>query len=206
MRRVSRFATTAALAVLTFAAPVAAADVWQIDGTHSAVQFSVKHMMIATVRGEFGKMSGTIEYDGTNPASIKVDATIEVSTVNTREPKRDEHLKSPDFFDVAKFPTATFKSKQAVAGAAGTVKLVGDLTLRGVTKEITLEVTGPTQTIKDPRGNLKIGATATGKINRQDFGVSWSKPLDGGGVVVSDEVALTIDIEAGRKPDAPAAK
>jgi len=206
MRRVLRFATLAVLAVLAASAPAAAADVWQIDGAHSAVQFKVTHLMIATVRGEFGKLTGTIEYDGTNPASIKADVTIDVSTVNTREPKRDEHLKSADFFDVAKHPTATFKSKQAVAGTAGTVKLVGDLTLRGVTKEVTLEITGPTQVITDPRGNRKVGATATAKINRQDFGVAWNKTLDAGGVVVSDEVVLTIDIEAGRKPDAPAAK
>ena len=195
-----------AMIAVLLAAPLAAqASEWSIDSSHSAAGFVVRHMMVSNVHGEFGKTSGTVTLDDADLTKSKVEATIDASTINTREPKRDEHLKSPDFFDVAKHPTATFTSKKATAGPGRTAKIVGDLTLRGVTKEVTLEVTDLTDVIKDPWGNFKVAATAKTRINRQDYGVSWSKSLDGGGVVVSDEVELTIDIEAGRKPEAPAA-
>ena len=200
MHRGMKIAALAALGAALFVAPSLAAT-WNIDSAHSSAQFSVKHLMIATVRGEFSKMAGTIEFDGKSIASIKVDATIDATTVTTREPKRDAHLKSADFFDVEKFPTIIFKSKKAVAAGPGKFKLTGDLTMHGVTKEVTLDVDGPTTEIKDPWGNVKIGASATTKINRKEFGVSWNGNLDNGGVVVGDEVTITIDLEAAKKAD-----
>ena len=187
-------------------APAAAAggpNTWTIDTSHTQAGFAVKHMMVSTVRGSFGKTEGTIEYDGKNVASIKADATIDTTTITTNNEKRDTHLKSADFFDVAKFPTITFKSKRAEAAGAGKFKLIGDLTLRGVTKEVTLDVEGPSQPLI-AQGRARVGATATLKINRQDYGVSWSRALDGGGVVVSDEVVITLELEL-VKPIAPAA-
>jgi polyisoprenoid-binding protein YceI len=204
MHRSAHFVLALALAAAVAVAP-AAAEVWEIDPAHSAAQFSVTHLMISTVRGEFGKMSGTIEYDGKDVASIKADATIDATTINTHAEKRDGHLKSPDFFDVAKYPTLTFKSKKVVPGNGGAFQLVGDLTIHGVTKEVTLDVTGPSKVIKAQRGESRVAASATTKINRQDFGVKWNASLDGGGVVVSDTVAITIDIEAMTTPPEAAA-
>ncbi len=203
MNRTFRAALIASAIVLVSILP-AAAESWDIDSSHSAAQFSVKHLAISNVRGEFHNVKGTVEWDGKSPAGVKIDASIDMTTVDTRDAKRDEHLKGPDFFDAAKFPTMTFKSKKASASGPGKMKIVGDLTLRGVTKEVTLDVDGPTAAIKDPWGNLKVGATATTKINRQDFGVSWSKTLDSGGLVVGNDVDIVLDIEIGRK--APAEK
>jgi polyisoprenoid-binding protein YceI len=186
------------------ASDTAAADVWQIDGVHSSAQFSVTHLMISTVRGEFGTMSGTVEYDGTSVASIKADVSIDAASITTHNDKRDGHLKSPDFFDVAKFPTLTFKSKKVVPGAGGAFQLIGDLTMHGVTKEVTLDVTAPSKTIKGMRGETRVAASATAKLNRQDFGVKWNANLDGGGVVVSDMVTISLDIEAMMPPPAAA--
>jgi polyisoprenoid-binding protein YceI len=185
------------------AAPAGGPNTWTIDSSHTQAGFAVKHMMVSTVRGSFGKTEGTIEYDGKNVSSIKAEATIDTTTITTNNEKRDTHLKSPDFFDVAKFPTITFKSKKAEAAGAGKFKLTGDLTLRGVTKEVTLDVEGPSQALI-AQGRARVGATATTKINRQDYGVSWSRSLDGGGVVVSDEVVITLELEL-VKPVAAAA-
>jgi polyisoprenoid-binding protein YceI len=192
------------------AAPAAAAapapagpNTWTIDSSHTQAGFAVKHMMVSTVRGSFGKTEGTITWDGKDVSSIKADATIDTTTITTNNEKRDTHLKSADFFDVAKFPTITFKSKRAEAAGAGKFKLIGDLTMRGVTKEVTLDVEGPSQQLV-AQGRARIGATATTKINRQDYGVSWSRALDGGGVVVSDEVVITLELEL-VKPVAAAA-
>jgi polyisoprenoid-binding protein YceI len=190
-----RFAA-AALVAVALAAP-AAAETWQIDGSHSSVSFSVTHLGISTVRGEFGAPSGTIEFDGKDASSIKVDATVDANTINTRNERRDTHLKSADFFDVANNPTITFKTKKAAAGTKpGTFTLTGDLTLRGVTKEVTFNGTGPSKVIKGGRGESRVGASVSGKINRLDYGIKWNPALEGGGWVVSDEVDLTIDIEA----------
>jgi len=198
MKRFSVWLTASALCAVGAIAPSAsnAADTWQVDPAHSSAQFSVKHLMISTVRGEFGAMSGTIEYDGKDIASIKADVTIQAGSITTRNEKRDAHLKSPDFFDVAAHPTIAFKSKKVVPGTGGAFQLVGDLTMRGVTKEVTLDATAPSPVIKGMRGESRVAASATTKINRQDFGVKWNASLDGGGVVVSDTVAITIDIEA----------
>jgi polyisoprenoid-binding protein YceI len=202
MNRSLRFLSALGFAAIVAVAP-AAADVWKIDGTHSSAEFSVTHLMISTVRGNFGSMSGTVEYDGKSVASIKVDVTIDAATIKTNDEKRDGHLKSPDFFDVAKYPTLTFKSTKVIPGPDGTFKLVGDLTMRGVTKEVTLDATGPSKIIKGMRGESRVAATATTKINRQDFGVKWNAALDGGGVVVSDTVKISLDVEAMLPPATP---
>lgn len=187
-------------AILAAAAAAAAQPVtWQIDPVHSTATFAVRHMMVTTVRGTFQKLAGTVQFDGKDVKTIVAQATIDVASIDTREPKRDEHLRSADFFDAAKFPTITFASKRVEPKGAGRFALVGDLTIKGVTREVTLDVEGPTPEIKDPGGNIRIGASATTKINRQDFGVSWNRALDAGGVVVGDEVAITLDLSLIRK-------
>jgi polyisoprenoid-binding protein YceI len=191
---------TATLLILALAATAGAAT-WEADPAHSAVQFAVRHLMISTVRGEFSKFTAKATGDPANPASATIEATIDASSIDTRNDKRDGHLKSPDFLDVAKFPTITFKSKKIEAAGAGKAKVTGDLTLHGVTKQVVLEVEGPTPSIKDPMGNVKAGAHATTKINRQDFGIVWNKSMDGGGVLVGDEIEISIDIEAMKTGD-----
>lgn len=172
---------------------------YQIDPAHSSAQFSIKHMMISNVRGDFSKISGTITFDPANPAASQVSAEIDVNSINTREPQRDAHLKSADFFDAEKYPTIAFRSKR-FSGQDGAWKMDGDLTIHGVTREVTLEVEGPTPEHKDPWGNLRIGATATGKLNRKDFGLHWNSVLETGGLLVGDDVKLTIDVEGIRQP------
>lgn len=174
---------------------------YQIDSSHSAAQFSVRHMMIANIRGEFTKVSGTIVYDPENPLNSSVEATIEASSISTRDSQRDAHLRSADFLDVEHFPVLTFRSK-SVSGERGDWKLTGDLTIRGVTREITLTVEGPTPETRDPWGNPRIGSTATGKLNRKDFGLTWNTALETGGVLVGDEVKLTLDVEGIRQSQA----
>ena len=169
-----------------------------IDPAHSAVQFSVRHMMVSNTRGEFGKFEGSIVYDSKNPAASKVEATIDVVSVNTREPKRDADLKGAEFFDVAKYPVLTFKSK-SVSQSGEKLLVKGDLTIRNVTKEVLLTVEGPTPEVKDQRGRVKIGALATTKVNRKEFGLMYNQLVETGGVVVGDEVTITLDIEATRK-------
>jgi polyisoprenoid-binding protein YceI len=199
MKRLAAFAVAIVLGV----ASLATAQTWTLDPTHSAASFAVRHMMVSTVRGDMGKITGTAIFDPNQPAAGSVEATIDVTGINTREPARDTHLKSADFFDVARFPTMTFKSKKVEQVAAGGFKVTGDLTMKGVTKEVVLDVEPLRPVIKDQRGASRTGTTAT-TLNRQDFGVSWSRALDGGGVVVSDEVSVTIDVELVSAP--PAAK
>jgi polyisoprenoid-binding protein YceI len=176
---------------------------WNIDQAHSISSFTVKHLMVSTVPGSFGKTSGKITYDGKNVSSIAADVTIDATTISTNNERRDAHLKSPDFFDVAKFPTLTFKSKKVIPGAAGTFKLLGDLTMHGVTKEVTLDVEGPTPVVNAGR-NLVIGANATTTIKRSEWGLTWNRALEAGGVTVSDEVKITLGIEANKpNPNAP---
>jgi len=183
------------LALATLATPALAAT-WTLDPPHSNVQFSVRHMMLSNVRGEFTKVSGTVEGDPGAPAAATISATIDAASINTREPKRDEHLKSADFLDVAQFPTITFKSKRIESAASGKFKVTGDLTLHGVTKEVVLDVSDLTPPVKDPMGKTRAGATATTKIDRKDFGIDWSKAMDNGGLVVGNDIAITIDVEA----------
>jgi polyisoprenoid-binding protein YceI len=167
---------------------------WNIDPSHSNAQFSVRHLMISNVKGEFTRVSGQVRFGRDNPEGLFAEAAIDVSTINTREPDRDNHLKSPDFFDVAKFPTITFKSKGAAKGPDG-LKLTGDLTIHGVTRKVTLAVEGPTPPMGDPWGFTRVGASASTKINRRDFGLTWNQALEAGGVLVGDEVKITVDVE-----------
>jgi polyisoprenoid-binding protein YceI len=162
---------------------------WNIDPAHSSVQFSVRHMGISTVRGAFTKLSGLVLYDPSDSSKTTIDAAIDAASVDTRVDRRDNDLRSPNFFDAAKYPTLTFKSKKVEAAGAGKLKVIGDLTIHGVTKEVTLEVEGPSAPVKDPRGNLHIGASASTTVNRKDFGVN------GAAAMVGDDVPITIDLE-----------
>lgn len=168
---------------------------WQIDPSHSSANFSIKHMMIAKVHGGFEKLSGTMVYDAADPSKSSVEAVIEASSINTREPQRDTHLKSSDFFDVEKFPTLTFKSKRVEKTGDGELKVTGDLTIHGVTKEVVLDVEGPSEELKDPWGNTKIGISATTKIKRKDFGLTWNAALEAGGFLVGDDVTISLDVQ-----------
>jgi len=163
---------------------------WQLDPAHTAAQFAVRHMGISTVRGNFTKLSGTVQYDPSDPSKSSIDATIDAASADTRVEMRDNDLRSPKFFDVAKFPTITFKSKRVEPAGAGKLKVIGDLTMHGVTKEVVLDVDGPSEPIKDPRGNSHMGASATTTINRRDFGVGAIPAA-----VVSENVAITLDLE-----------
>ncbi len=168
----SRIAVTAGLAAVLSLPAGAATSEWKIDPQHSSAQFSVRHMAISTVRGAFSKVNGTIVLDDKDVTKSTVDVTIDVSTVDTREPGRDNDLRSDKFFDVAHFPTMTFKSKKVEQVAPGKLKVTGDLTIRGTTKEVALDVEGPTAPVKDPWGNQRVAASASSKINRQDYGVT----------------------------------
>ena len=201
-----RIALVAAVTAVLFAASPALAADFDVDPAHSSVSFSVKHLVVSTVRGEFAKVSGTVSYDAKKLEATALDITIDPASVDTRDAKRDGHLKSADFFDVEKFPTVTFKSKKVEAAGKGKLKVTGELTLHGVTKPVTLSVTGPSAEVKSPFGTTVVAASATTTINRKDFGMNWNKALDSGGVMVSDEVALTIDVELVKKEAAAAAK
>jgi polyisoprenoid-binding protein YceI len=191
----ARIAVTAGLAAVFSLPASAATSTWQVDPAHSEALFSIRHLTISTVRGGFSKIKGTISFDDKDPAKSVVDVAIDMSTVDTREPKRDDDLRSDKFFDVTKYPTMTFKSTKVEQVSAGKLKVTGDLTLHGVTKEVVLDVEGPSAAIKDPWGNQRAAASATTKINRQDFGVKWNKTIDNGGVMLGDDVSITIDVE-----------
>jgi polyisoprenoid-binding protein YceI len=188
---------TTLIAMIALVATDLCAEEYKIDGSHSKAQFSVKHLMVSNVRGEFGKMTGTVDFDDKNPGATKIEATLDATTINTGVTKRDDHLRSPDFFDTAKFPTLSFKSTSAKKTADG-LAVTGELTMHGVTKVVVLNVEGPTPEIKDPWGNQRRGATATTKIKRSDFGLNWNQAIEAGGVVVGDDIAITIDVEATR--------
>lgn len=190
-----RMLTLAAIALISCTAGLAATSTWKFDPIHTAAQFSVRHLTISTVRGAFSKVTGTVELDDQDVRKSKVDVSIDVSTVDTREPARDKDLRSDHFFDVEHFPTMTFKSTKVEQAGAGKLRVTGNLTIRGVTKEVVLDVDGPTAPIKDQYGNQRAAVNATTKINRQDFGVKWNATIDGGGVVVGDEVNINVDAE-----------
>lgn len=185
-KRLSMFLVAA---LVLAASAMAQVQSWKIDPNHTAAQFSVRHMGISTVRGAFTKVSGSVEYDPANPAKTTVEATIEAASVDTRVEMRDNDLRSPNYFDAAKYPTITFKSKSVEAAGEGKLKIVGDLTIHGTTKEVTLDVDGPSAPTTDPRGNAHVGASATTKIKRTDFGVGSSNPM------VGEDITITIDVE-----------
>jgi polyisoprenoid-binding protein YceI len=186
----SRF-VWALVASLSIAASAAAqAGTWQIDPNHSSAQFAVKHLAVSTVRGAFTKVSGSAKYDPADPSKTSLEATIDANSVDTRVEMRDNDLRSARFFDVQKYPTITFHSKQVQVVGQGKLKISGELTIHGVTKDVTLDVDGPSAPIKDPMGKgQRIGASATTKVNRQDFGITT---MPGG---IGDEITITIDTE-----------
>ena len=203
----TKLSLTILISSLLAAAPaLAAPTTWDIDSAHSVASFSIKHMMVSTVRGQFGKMTGTVTMDGNNVKTAMVDATVDASTIDTHEPKRDGHLKSPDFFDVAKFPNLTFKSTKVEVAANGAIKLHGDLTIHGITKAVAFDVQPLSKEYKNLAGVMVVGTSATTKINRKDFGLTWNKPLEAaGGVLVGDEVTVNLDLELDKKGAAPGA-
>jgi polyisoprenoid-binding protein YceI len=166
---------------------------WNIDPSHSTAEFSVRHLMITNVKGRFGKLQGSVEYDPARPELTKLEATIDASSIDTRDEKRDAHLRSGDFFDVEKFPTLTFKSTEVKKTADG-FTAIGELTMHGVTKPIELDIEGPSDQTKDPWGGTRIGASATAKINRKDWGLNWNAALETGGVLVGETVKITLEI------------
>lgn len=192
MNRIARIAAAAALVFPGLG--LAATSTWQIDPAHTQAIFGVRHLVISTVKGEFAKTSGTMVLDETDVTRSRVEAVIDAGSLNTREPKRDDHLRSPDFFDVAKYPTITFKSTKVEKAGEGKLKVTGDLTMHGVSRPVTLDVVGPTQEIKDAQGKSRRGISATARVNRKDFGVSWSKVVDVG-PVVGDDVSIEINSE-----------
>jgi polyisoprenoid-binding protein YceI len=168
---------------------------WNIDPVHSTAQFKVKHMMISNVKGEFTKITGKLVLDESNITKSQVEAFIDATTINTREPDRDTHLKSADFLDVEKFPNLSFKSTQISKNGENELSVEGDLTMRGVTRKVVFEVEGPSPPTKDPWGNTRIGLSATTRVNRKDFGLNWNSVLEAGGILVGEEVAISLDVE-----------
>lgn len=179
----------------TVTAPRIATSTWNIDPVHSVAEFKVKHMMISNVKGQFTGVSGKLTLDEADVASSRIEATIEAATINTREADRDKHLRSADFFDVEKFPVLTFQSTRVQRTADGELAVDGELTIHGVTRNVTFAVEGPTAPGKDPWGNTRIGLSATTKINRKDYGLTWNAALETGGILVGDEVTITLDVQ-----------
>jgi len=173
----------------------AAAATWQIDPDHSSIQFKIKHLGIAYVRGIFEKFEGMVQFDDQDIAKATVQASIDVASLNTAVPKRDEHLRSADFFDVASYPTMTFVAQKVIPSGKDTLQVIGALTLRGITREVVLNVSGPTPAVQDPWGNIRRGASATAVLDRRDFGLTWHKTLDNGVPLIGHEVIMQLEIE-----------
>jgi polyisoprenoid-binding protein YceI len=172
---------------------------YTIDPVHSTAGFKVRHLMVSNVRGEFSGITGTVVFDPENPANSKVEATIDATTINTRDEQRDQHLKSAEFLDVEKFPKITFVSKKVAPAGGGEWKVTGDLTIHGVTREVTLDGESPAAEARDPWGNMKSGLSASHKLNRRDFGLVWNMALETGGVLVGDEIAIHLELELARQ-------
>jgi polyisoprenoid-binding protein YceI len=179
----------------TLASPQTANTTWNIDPVHSVAEFKVRHMMISNVKGQFTSLKGTVVLNEADITKSRVEAEIDATSVNTREPQRDTHLKSADFFDVEKFPTLSFQSTRIARAGDGELAVLGDLTIHGVTRHVVFAVEGPSTPGKDPWGNPRIGLSATTKINRKDFGLTWNAALETGGILVGDEVTITLDVQ-----------
>jgi polyisoprenoid-binding protein YceI len=179
----------------TSATPQTSVSTWNLDPAHSAAEFKVKHMMISNVKGHFAKLSGKLTLDESDLTKSGVEASIEAASIDTREAQRDAHLKSADFFDVEKFPTLSFKSSRITRVHEGELAVEGDLTIHGVTRKVVFKAEGPTPPAKDPWGNTRVAISATTKINRKDFGLTWNAALETGGILVGDEVSITLDVE-----------
>lgn len=172
-----------------------AVSTWNVDPVHSVAEFKVKHMMISNVKGQFTKISGVLRLDETDITRSQVEATIDAASINTRDPQRDAHLQSADFFDAVKYPTITFASTNVARKGKDELALTGNLTIHGVTKQVTFDVEGPSEAAQDPWGNTRIGLSAETKINRKDFGLAWNSPLETGGVLVGEHVTITLDVQ-----------
>ncbi len=194
-----RFVVVLAPALLLVSGSPLQASTWDIDPVHTQASFAVRHLMVSKVRGSLGKVTGTVTFDEADLSKSTAEATIDATTIDTREPKRDAHLKSPDFLDVAKYPTITFKSKQVSRLGDDQFAVTGDLTIHGVTREVVLRVEGSPKPFKDPSGSTKLGGMATTQLHRKDFGLEWNKVLETGGVAVGDDVDVTIDVELVKK-------
>jgi|SRR5579871_926260 len=168
---------------------------WNLDATHSAAEFKVRHLMISSVKGHFTGITGSMKLDENNIANSSVEASIDASSIQTRDPQRDTHLKSADFFDVEKYPTLTFKSTSVKRTGDDELEVTGDLTIHGVTRQEVFKVEGPTPPTKDPWGNMRVGLSAVAKIHRKDFGLEWNATLETGGIMVGDDVTLTLDVQ-----------
>ena len=179
----------------TLATPQTAVSTWNLDPAHSVAEFKVKHMMISNVKGQFAKVTGVLQFDKQDITKSKVEASIDAASLNTREEQRDAHLKSADFFHVEQHPTLSFKSTRVKRVGDGELSVSGDLTIRGVTRNVEFTIEGPTPPAKDPWGNTRIGLSATTKINRKDFGLIWNAALETGGILVGDEVTITLDVQ-----------
>lgn len=175
--------------------PQISTTTWNLDPAHAVAEFKVKHMMISNVKGQFAKVTGTLTLDESDLTKSRVEATIEAATIETRDAQRDAHLKSADFFDVEKFPTLSFKSTRTTRAGDGELAVEGDLTIHGVTRKAMFAVEGPTPATKDPWGNTRVGISATTKINRKDFGLTWNSALETGGILVGEEVSITLEAE-----------
>jgi polyisoprenoid-binding protein YceI len=179
----------------TLTVPQTSTTTWNIDPAHSVAEFKVKHMMISNVKGQFAKVTGALTLDDSVLANSKVQAVIEAASIETRDAQRDAHLKSPDFLDAEKFPTLSFKSTRVSLVRDGELAIEGDLTIRGVTRKVVFTVEGPTPPAKDPWGNTRVAVSATTKINRKGFGLTWNTALETGGILVGDEVTITLDVQ-----------
>jgi polyisoprenoid-binding protein YceI len=179
----------------TLATPQTSTTTWNIDPAHSVADFKVKHMMISNVRGQFGKVSGVLTLDESDLTKSRVEALIEAGSIETRDAQRDAHLKSADFLHVEKFPTLSFKSTRISLVRDGELSAEGELTIRGVARKVQFSVEGPTPPTKDPWGNTRVAVSATTKINRKDFGLTWNTALETGGILVGDEVTINLDVE-----------
>jgi polyisoprenoid-binding protein YceI len=175
--------------------PQTSTTTWNIDPAHSMAEFKVRHLMISNVKGQFSKISGVLSLDESNLANSRVEATLEAASIHTRDDQRDAHLKSADFFDVEKFPTLQFKSTGVSIVKDGELSVEGDLTIHGVTRKVVFTVEGPTPPTKDPWGNTRVAISATTRINRKDFGLTWNAALETGGLMVGEEVTITLDVE-----------
>jgi polyisoprenoid-binding protein YceI len=179
----------------TLAAPQAATTTWNIDPVHSVAEFKVKHMMISNVKGQFTGLHGALTLDEANITNSHVQASIDAASISTRDAQRDSHLKSADFFDVEKVPTLSFKSTRVSRVRDGELAVAGDLAIHGVTRKVVFAVEGPTPPAKDPWGNTRIGLSASTKLNRKDFGLTWNTALETGGILVGDEITITLDAQ-----------
>jgi polyisoprenoid-binding protein YceI len=179
----------------TLATAPSAVSTWNLDAAHSVAEFKVKHMMISNVKGQFTKLTGTLKFDEQDIINSTVEASIEAGSIHTSDAQRDAHLKSADFFDVEKFPALTFKSTSITRKSDDELAVAGDLTIHGITRKVVFTVEGPTPPAKDPWGNTRLGLSATARINRKDYGLTWNAALETGGILVGDEITITLDVQ-----------